>query len=290
MWMGRAMGFEPTTLWTTTRCSNQLSYARHARRIVQEDVRSSRLLFFCYHTAVPVPSFHITCTKKELIAPGVYELTFTKPKDLSFKPGQFVLFDVPLIDHPEDIQTRAFSIASRPEEPHLFFLIKLVPGGRASRWIEQVVTDGTSVRIQGPFGNFVIDHTTQKEFLFIATGTGVAPFLPQIESILLSGETRRIDLVFGVRTEEDLFWIDRWRTLASQYPNFHVHLSLSNPTKNDPSWHSGRIQQMIPMIIDSLSEKNIYICGSPDMTKELKSLCLESWNIPKKDIHVEGYI
>ncbi len=27
--MGRVTGLEPATLWTTTRCSNQLSYTRH---------------------------------------------------------------------------------------------------------------------------------------------------------------------------------------------------------------------------------------------------------------------
>src|SRR3989338_4445079 len=218
-----------------------------------------------------IPSYHLTCTKNVLIAQGVYEFRFMKPKEVTFKPGQFVLFDVGLIEHPEDIQTRAFSLASHPSEEELIFVAKMKEGGRASRWIEETLTMGSTVRMQGPFGNFVLDAATPKEFLFIATSTGVAPFRSQIMDRLQQGDTRRIDLVYGVRSEEDLFWHDELIALTQQYPNFFLHLALSNPT---PAWtgHRGRVQTLVPQIVHDFALKSIHICGSPDMTKELKQL------------------
>jgi ferredoxin-NADP reductase len=75
--------------------------------------------------------FTTTCLSKRRIAPGVYELRFKKPETLAFIAGQFLLFDVPLAGKPDDIQPRAYSIASTPTENDLLFVIKLVPNGRA---------------------------------------------------------------------------------------------------------------------------------------------------------------
>src|SRR5258708_6340459 len=123
------------------------------------------------------------CTAKTLLARGVYEFRLTKPMGFTFKPGQFILFNVPLIVNPADVQTRAFSIASTPEESELLFVAKIIPGGRASRWIEEVMTVGTEVTFTGPFGNFVLDSTSEKDYLFLATGTGNAPFRSMILQI-----------------------------------------------------------------------------------------------------------
>ncbi len=239
---------------------------------------------------MPVPSYHITCTRKELIARDVYELSFTKPEGFTFIPGKFVLFDIPLIENEKDIQTRALSIASRPEESELLFLVKLVPGGRLSRWIVEVLQEGTDVRIQGPFGNFLVDQKTMKDYVFIATGTGLAPFLPQIESLLLQGETRTIDLVFGVRHTADLFWTEKFLELERTYSNFHVHIALSDKEKNDHPHFCGRVQELLHAKQWELSQKNFYVCGSPGMIKDIKELCLSSWNVPKADLHFEAYI
>lgn len=238
---------------------------------------------------MPTPTYTVTCTEKRRLAPGIYDILFTKPEGFSWQAGQFVLFHIGLIDNPQDVQARAFSVASIPREPELLFNIQIIPGGRASRWFEEVVAPGTVGSMQGPFGNFLLDRTTDKEYLFIATGSGVAPFRPQILDALESGSTRRMDLVFGVRSEEDLFWTDEFSRLKERYPNFSHHLALTHPSD---AWtgHRGRVQTLVPKIVSDFSRKSVYVCGSPDMTKELSGLCLNEWLVPKQDLHVEGYI
>jgi NAD(P)H-flavin reductase len=247
------------------------------------------IFFPVYSADMPVPSYQLRCSFNERIANGVYEFRFAKPAELLFKAGQFVLFDVALIDNPADIQTRALSIGSAPDEAELIFVNKQKEGGRASTWIEKVLRPGSIVRTQGPFGNFRIDEANTKNFLFIATSTGIAPFRSQILNMTAGGEARRMDVVFGVRSEEDLFWKEELERIAQENSNVFVHFALSQPTD---AWtgHRGRVQTLVPLIAPDITERQIYICGSPDMTKELKSLCLDMWHVDKKDLHVEGYI
>lgn len=234
-------------------------------------------------------TYHITCTHNEGIATDVHEIRFDKPKNLTFSPGQFFLFQIPDVINTSDIQPRAMSIASAPHEDELIFAAKLKTGGRISTWIKDILKPKITVDIQGPFGVFALSPTTTKDYLLIATSTGVGPFRSQLLSVLPIDTHRRIDLVFGARSEEDLFWIDQFETLAKQYQNFFLHLALSNPS---PSWkgHRGRVQTLVPQIVQDFNNKSVYICGNPEMTKELKQLCLDKWNVPKEDVHMEGYI
>lgn len=238
---------------------------------------------------MPVPSYHITCISNERIANDVYEFRFEKPEGFSFIAGQFVLFDVALMDNPADIQTRALSIASAPDEPDLLFVAKMKEGGRISRWIAEKLQPGDSVRMQGPFGRFLLPKDTKNNVLMIATSTGAAPFRGQVIEALSAHDARRIDLVFGVRAEEDLFWKKEMEELATRDENFFVHFALSSPSA-DWEGHRGRVQTLVPLIAKDLTARTVMICGSPEMTKELKQVCLEEWHVPKEQLHVEGYI
>lgn len=235
------------------------------------------------------PTFITTCLRNSPIARNVYEFAFAKPEGFAFQPGQFVLFSVPLVEDPLDVQPRALSIASSPDEQELLFVAKLKEGGRISRWITKTLTGGTVVTMQGPMGLFLLDRKTSKEYLLICTSTGIAPFRSMIRDALLRGNGRRIDLVFGARAEEDLFWMEELEELTKRYENFFLHLALSNPSDK---WqgHRGRVQTLVPQIVQDFSQKCVYVCGSPDMTKEVKGLCLEQWGVKTDDLHVEGYI
>lgn len=237
----------------------------------------------------PNRSFTTTCLQNQCIAPSVYELRFGKPDTFSFASGQFVLFDVPLLDDANDIQPRAYSIASTPSEQDLLFVIKLVSNGRASRWIEQSLAEGMPVRMQGSFGNFRLDTTSEKPYLFIATGTGIAPLRSQILWALQENkDIRPMHLLFGVLKREDLFWIEEWQKLEREYPNFHAHVSCLS---GDADWHgeTGSLQERLPRILQIIPSPSVYICGAPVTVKELKEQCL-ALGIPKPDVHFESYV
>lgn len=238
---------------------------------------------------MPVPEYEITCTKNVKIAEGVYEFRLNRPSELKFDAGQFVLFYISLQENPDDVQTRAFSIASSPNEDELIFVAKMIDGGRASRWISESLKEGDMVRTQGPFGRFLLNTESPKDYLFVCTSSGIAPFRSQILTALDSGDTRKMDLVFGARHEEDLFWQEDLDELCTKYPNLNVHYVLSQPKEN---WEgkSGHVQDIIPDFAGDLSNRLVYVCGNPAMTDELKNLCLEEWGVSKEDLHVEGYV
>lgn len=195
---------------------------------------------------------------------------------------------MPLLSDPLDIQTRAYSIASSPSEPDLLFVIKLKHGGRASEWIEHAVTEGTDVRIQGPFGLFVL-RPDDAGYIFAATGAGIAPFRSHIRATLESGDTRPMRLLFGVREPRDFFWTNQFRELASTYPQFHFLPTLSG---TDASWQGlrGRVQANLPRALAEIPGAGVYICGAPEMVQDVKAMCLQEFAVPKTKVHAEGYI
>lgn len=254
---------------------------------------------------MPVAACFSVCTFKKPIARGVYELRFTKPAGFAFRPGQFILLDVPLADRPGDIQTRALSIASTPDEGDLLFVVKIVAGGRLGRWVTEVLREGTAVSLKGPFGNFVLDRPIspshahrlpvrpEGNFLFIATGAGIAPFRPMALEAAAMYPDRRIDVVFGVWSEEDLFWASTATDDPRRMdfgPNAFVHVTLAAP---QASWHGHRgfVQNVAPKIMkNDFAGVSLYACGNPAMTAEVKKLALSEWGIGKEDVHVDEYV
>ncbi len=144
--------------------------------------------------------------------------------------------------------------------------------------------------MKGPFGVFTLEHKkTEKNYLFLCTGAGVAPFRSQIKHALEAGDTRKMNLVFGARTKGDLFWVDEFTALERQYSNFKFHASL---TSGEPDWHGhhGRVQIIAPQVMGDAANVRAYICGAPEMVKDVKAHCIEKWGIPGEDVKAEGYI
>lgn len=213
---------------------------------------------------------HLTLINKTDLTPTVKSYTFEPEQPLDFKPGQFVMLKQ-LGAEPKF--NRAFSIVGTPENPHLTFLMKHNPVGHVSGFLATAEL-GARIETGAPVGRFIL-NPTDTDRVFIATGTGLAP----IASFVATDSTIPHITLFGVRNEDDLFWIDKLPTNSL--------VTLSQPTENWTGLH-GRVTAHTAALIEQHPNAAWYICGNPDMVKEVRAQLIAA-GIETSAIHFEIY-
>ncbi len=125
--------------------------------------------------------------------------------------------------------------------------------------------------------------------LFIATGTGLAPFVPMLHELRERSPSTPAWLVFGNRSREDLIWFDELRGLEADWADFHFLPVLSRPP-TDGSWSgsAGHVEDVLRDRFPDLSQSDVYLCGVPAMVNEGQELALQL-KCPKEHIFVERY-
>ena len=100
---------------------------------------------------------------------------------LGFLPGQYVNIVVPGTD-----QTRSYSFSSGPQADEVAFLLRNTPTGALPTYLRERAKVGDRVEFTGPLGSFYL-REVKRPLLFLAGGTGLAPFLSMLEKIGADG-------------------------------------------------------------------------------------------------------
>ena len=148
---------------------------------------------------------------------------------------------------------------------------------------------GAEVPFQGPFGNFIL-RPPMRDTLFIATGTGIAPFRSMLHWVLADQsrhQGRQLWLLFGSRTEKDIYYHDEFLKLAADHLNFHYLPTLS---RGGPDWSGlrGYVQEHVPGIVGQRTDMHAYICGLKKMITTNRDL-LKGLGWDRKSIIYEAY-
>lgn len=205
-----------------------------------------------------------TLLEKREIANEVLEIRLIKPKNFNFLAGQFIQIHI----QKEDKKIfRSYSISSKPTDEYIALCIKLYENGVGSELFRNVHPN-EEITFKGPMGRFT--HNIQNEDLyFIATGVGLAPIMGIIRDELENKKNHnKIHLLFGVRNEKNIFWIDKLDELQKNYPNFTYTLTISQP---EDSWTGlrGRVTEHIK---ENTSNLHAYLCGSAEMVKDVRKM------------------
>ena len=207
------------------------------------------------------------------VPPETYLIRFTiegQPAVFDFQPGQFMSV---FAEKEGKSISRPYSIASWPEnKEHIELVVKVVEGGFMSNYLH-TVPPGTRLKAIAPLGRFTLLEPPQRDILFVATGTGVAPFVSMAGHILAMGYDVEMHLAFGVRYVHDLIYKDLFEGWEREHPNFHLYATLSRP--GDSGWKGrvGYVEKVIEEEIEDRGSKDVYICGLHNMVEQVKTQC-----------------
>ena len=218
---------------------------------------------------------------------------------------KFHMFD--LVMHNPEPQFRAYSMANHPAENNIIMLnvrIATPPFDRKNGGFMKVnpgvcssyiysLKPGDKVTISGPYGEFHIKDT-QKEIIFIGGGAGMAPMRSHILDLFLTKHTqRKVSFWYGGRSLRELFYIDDFKKIEAENPNFKFNIALSSPLPED-NWN-GYVGNIHEVLFENYlknhaepEEIEYYLCGPPMMTQAVLNM-LDNLGVPKENILFDDF-
>lgn len=189
----------------------------------------------------PVPESLAGYTIKfDKLTPDVMSFHISLEREVEFKAGQFMLLQLPDVDG-----TRAYSMVNYSDSTDkLELVIKHLKGGKASEWLFDRPEEYADVTLFGPLGNAIFEPQLKHDLLLLAGGSGIAGMMAILEQANQTDYLRhyKIDLIFGVRSAEDIFYFPTLRDYAAKYPdNLRITIALSDVDKGNANGHSSAV-------------------------------------------------
>lgn len=223
----------------------------------------------------------------------------------------------PLVMKNDEKVERAYSMASYPAEGREIMLnvrIATPPWDRANNgWMDVNPgiassyifgqKEGDKVVISGPYGEFFIKDTGA-EMLYIGGGAGMAPMRSHLYELFRTIKTgRKVTYWYGGRSKRELFYIDHFRALEKDFPNFKFYMVLSEPAEED-NWsvmkdcddqgdgfvgfvHNAVIEQYLTKH-DSPEDLELYFCGPPLMNQAVLKMA-DDWGLPPENVAFDDF-
>lgn len=183
-------------------------------------------------------------------------------KPVGFLPGQYVNVTVPGTG-----KHRSYSFSSAPGAEKATFLIRNLPGGVMSSYLGGRAKAGDSVTLTGPMGAFYL-RPIERAQLWLAGGTGLAPFLSMLEQVADQGTDHPIVLYYAVTRAADLVELDRVQDLAGKIGNVTVITILA--AEEDAHERKGFVTDHLTAGDLNGGGCDVYLCGPPPMVDAVR--------------------
>jgi len=229
---------------------------------------------------------------------------------------KFNMWDLKMVNEEEIF--RAYSMSNHPAEGNIVSLtirIATPPFDRVKGgWMDVNPgicssfvfgrKPGDKVTISGPYGEFFI-KPTDAEMLYVGGGAGMAPMRSHLYHLFHTLKTgRKVTFFYGGRTRQELFYIEEFREIEKQFPNFRFAVALDNPLPED-NWvlkenlddpnGDGFKGYVHNVVIDEFLSKHeapeeleLYFCGPPMMNQSVIKMA-DDWGIPEENVAFDDF-
>ncbi|MCG9512743.1 ferredoxin--NADP reductase [Acinetobacter pittii] len=234
--------------------------------------------------------------------PTLFSFTMTRPAHFKFTAGQFARIGLKV---GEELVVRAYSVVSSPFDETLEFFSIVVPDGAFTSNLQHLKVGDELYLEKIPYGYLTLARYQQPlphDLWLLATGTGLAPFLSMLQDFETWSNYQKINLVYSVRTADELAYVDRIQEIAKTFGEGHNGFKFIPIITRDPS---ASLHDRLPILIEkgeleksagielNPTTSHVMLCGNPQMvddTKEaLKRRGLKMNRRGEGNIAVENY-
>lgn len=184
-------------------------------------------------------------------------------KPIPFLPGQYVNIGVPGTG-----RHRSYSFSSAPGSDEASFLIRNLPGGVMSTWLGETAKPGDAVELTGPMGAFYL-RPIERPQVWLAGGTGLAPFLAMLEKVAAEGTDHQIRLFYAVTRAADLVELERLRALTEKIESLTLVTILA--AEDEAHERKGFVTDHLEPEDFNGGDADVYLCGPPPMVEAVRS-------------------
>ena len=192
-----------------------------------------------------------------------------------------------------DDTRRSYSICSAAGSGRLRVAVKRLPGGIFSAFAMEQLSAGDVVEVVTPIGHFntPLDpgHTTS--YAMIAAGSGIAPILSNLTTILAVEPRSTVTLIYGNRTVKDIMFLEELEDLKNRYPErFALYHVLSREEQEVPLFHGHIDAERLNMFLDQLVRPEDvdewFLCGPREMIESARAVLVER-GVDENHVHAE---
>ena len=219
----------------------------------------------------------------------------------SFRPGQFLTFELPIPGEPQPT-VRCYSLSDSPHENYYRVSIKRqgpppnapdgTPPGLSSNYFHSQLQEGDIVEAMAPSGGFYLDEESERGVVLIGGGVGITPVLSMLNSLVARRSNREIWLFYGIRNRVEHAMADHLRAIDRAHANVHVVICYSRPSETCREGEDYNQKGFVSVeLFKTLLESNnyeFYICGPPPMM-DMVTHDLEEWGVPEEHINFEAF-
>jgi Na+-transporting NADH:ubiquinone oxidoreductase subunit F len=206
---------------------------------------------------MPKQTFHLKTSIE--IVPQIFATSFMTAK-LQTIPGQFVTFEVAPKEY------RSYSIVGNQDiedRSLLEFMVNTRPNGVGSKWF---ASPKLTISAIGPSGNFRLQDTALLK-VFVATSTGLAPFVYMLSQLFAKDPNSKAVVYFGC-VSNSYNITDLYLKQFEKYPNFDYKVCTDDECHLNPShekFYCGRVTEAMQKQITDFVDTEFYVCGNPFM-------------------------
>lgn len=224
-------------------------------------------------------------------------ITFDIPQDLKgdfeFTPGQHLTLRKEI--NGEDIR-RSYSLCSSPMEDQWKVAVKLIPEGKFSTYVNEVLKAGDELDVMSPSGTFGVESKKdlKKNYLFFAAGSGITPLMSMIKTHLANEPNSTCKLFYVNKTVKSIIFKEELEQLRNTYfGRLEIYYFLTKE-RRDIELFNGRfddekMQVLTKIFIDIPDTNEVFLCGPENMVNYVSEYLVNS-GLPKELVHFELFV